>query len=49
MTTGESDQILLAAAGLGLLVAVPLAAKALRDFLKRRRPPSPGARDPGPH
>jgi LPXTG-motif cell wall-anchored protein len=49
MTTGESDQILLAAAGLGLLVAVPLVAKALRDYLKRRRPPSPGARDPGPH
>ena len=42
MTTGESNQILFAAAGLGLLVAVRLVAKALRDYLKRRRPPSPG-------
>jgi uncharacterized membrane protein YdjX (TVP38/TMEM64 family) len=46
MATGESDRILLATAGLGVLVAIPLLAKAFRDQLKRRRAPGPGA--PGP-
>jgi len=48
MATGESDRTLIAAAGLGLLVAIPLVAKALRDHLKRRHPPSPDAQDPRP-
>jgi uncharacterized membrane protein YdjX (TVP38/TMEM64 family) len=37
MATGEGDRIMLAAAGLGLLVAVPLIARAVRDRLRRRR------------
>lgn len=49
MATGESDRILLAAAGLGVLVAIPLLAKAFRDQLKRRRAPRPDAQGPDLH
>jgi len=49
MATGESDRILLAAAGLGLLVAVPLVVKAFRDQFNRRLARRPGAKDPDPH
>ncbi len=47
IATGKSDRILLATAGLGLLVAIPLVAKFVRDRLKRRRAPGPGAPKPG--
>jgi len=36
MAAGEADQALLAALGLGLLVAIPFVAKFIRDRLKRR-------------
>jgi uncharacterized membrane protein YdjX (TVP38/TMEM64 family) len=48
MATGESDRIMLAAAGLGLLVAVPLIVKAVRDRLMRRRSPGGDARSRHP-
>ena len=44
MATGESDRILLAAAGIGLLVAIPLVAKVVRDRLKHRRTPGAARR-----
>jgi uncharacterized membrane protein YdjX (TVP38/TMEM64 family) len=47
MATAEDDRILLAAAGLGLLVALPLVAKAVRDRLRQRRSSGTDVRPPG--
>jgi uncharacterized membrane protein YdjX (TVP38/TMEM64 family) len=41
MVAGEADQAMLAALGLGVLVAIPFAAKFIRDRLRGQRPPGP--------
>jgi uncharacterized membrane protein YdjX (TVP38/TMEM64 family) len=48
MATGEGDRIMLAAAGLGVLVAIPLIAKAVRARLQQRRSSAGGVGPSGP-